>query len=206
ETVRENARSVTKASGLLTRGFFQIVVAVAVAILAFLRTPGTDRPRGTPDEEFLRECADRFKLFGVSFERVMGAQVVIAAINTGVTAAFLFTTHLPFRTMLTLATFVCGMVPIAGNIASNALIVAAALTVSDRMAAVALVFLVAVHKAEYFLNGRIVGSRIETPMWATLLGLLAGEALMGVTGVILAPTLVFYFREELRLVPSPRPS
>ncbi len=204
ETVRANARSVTAASGLLTRGFFQIVVTVAVALLVFLWTPEAERPRGTPDEEFLRECGARLKLFGASFERVMGAQVVIAAINTAVTAVFLFPAHVPFRTFLTLATFVCGMVPIAGNVMSNALIVAAALTVSDRMAAAALIFLIVVHKMEYFLNGRIVGARISTPMWATLLGLLVGEALLGVTGAILAPTLLFYFREELRLIPAAR--
>lgn len=204
ETVKENARSVTATSGLLTRGFFQIAVAVAAAVLAFLWTPAPARRHGTPDEEFLRECGDRLTLLGASFERVMGAQVVIAAINTGVTAVFLYSTQLPFRTLLTLTTFVCGMIPIAGNVISNSLIVAAALTVSDRMAAAAFAFLVVVHKAEYFLNSRIVGERIRTPMWATLLGLLVGEALMGVTGAILAPTMIFYFREELKIVPAAR--
>lgn len=203
ETVKSNARSVTAASGLLTRGFFQIVVAIAAAVLGFLRLPGPDGvPEDGLDAEVLRECSTRLALFAASFERVMGAQVVIAAINTGFTAVFLFAFGIPFRGLLALTTFICGMVPIVGNVLSNALIVGAALTQSDRLAATALVFLILVHKGEYFLNSRIIGARIAAPMWATLLGLLVGEALMGVTGVILAPTLIYYLREELRAVPA----
>ncbi len=206
ENVKENARSLTTTSRLLTRGFFQVIVAIGAALLAFQWDPAPPSLRETPDETFLRECTDRFKLVAASFERVMGAQVLIAAINTAITAVFLFGAHLPFRTMLTLATFICGMIPIAGNIISNSLIVAAALTVSEQMAVTALIFLVIIHKAEYFLNSRIVGSAISTPMWITLIGLIVGEALMGVTGVILAPALVYYFREELKIIPSPRAS
>lgn len=203
ETAKDNARSISAASGLLTRGFFQIVAAVAVALLRFLAPAVDGKPvKGGLEAEFAHECSERLALFTGSFDRVMGAQVVISAINTGATLVFLLIVGIPFRSMLTLATFLCGMVPIAGNLASNALIVAAALSRSDHMALAALVYLVLIHKAEYFLNGRIVGSRIDTPTWATLTGLMVGEALMGVTGVILAPSLIHYLREELREIPA----
>lgn len=202
QSVMENARSVTSTSGLLTRGFFQIVAAVVASILIFLRGPARAEEKRGLDEEFLRECGARVALFCASFERVMSAQVLIAAINAGMAAAFLFAFHFPFRTMLTLTAFVCGLIPVVGNVISNSLIVAAALTRSDHLALGALVFLVVVHKGGYFLYSRIVGARIATPTWAILLGLLVGEALMGVTGVILAPTLIHYFREELRAVPA----
>ncbi|MFI5345307.1 MAG: AI-2E family transporter [Elusimicrobiota bacterium] len=202
-TAKDHAQSITAASGLLTRGFFQILAALAVAVLRFLAPVLPENPvKKGLEAEFMRECSDRLALFTGSFDRVMGAQVLISAINTGVTLVFLFVVGIPFRTMLTLATFLCGMVPIAGNLASNGLIVAAALSRSDHMAVAALIYLVVIHKAEYFLNGRIVGARIETPTWATLVGLLVGEALMGVTGVILAPSLIHYFREELRAIPT----
>ncbi|MFI5362216.1 MAG: AI-2E family transporter [Elusimicrobiota bacterium] len=205
ETLKENARSITTASGLLTRGFFQILLAVIVAILRFVSTPAApdtaDAPRGL-DAPVLRECRDRAALFSASFELVMGAQILVAAINAGVAAAFLLVFRIPFRTMLTLATFVFGMIPIVGNVISNSLIVAAALTRSDHLALAALIFLIVVHKGGYFLNSRIVGSRMSTPTWAILLGLLIGEALLGVTGVILAPTLIYYVREELRAIPA----
>ena len=202
-TAKDHAQSITTASGLLTRGFFQIIAALAVALLRFLTALDPARPsKGGLEADFVRECDTRLGLFTGSFDRVMGAQVVISAINTGVTLVFLFVAGMPFRTLLTLATFICGMVPIAGNLVSNSLIVAAALSRSEHMAVAALIYLIVIHKAEYFLNGRIVGARIETPTWATLAGLLVGEALMGVTGVILAPSLLHYFREELRAIPT----
>ena len=203
ETVKENARSITSTSGLLTRGFFQIVAAVVIAVLRFVAAEplATGAPHGL-DGELLRECRHRAALFSASFELVMGAQIMIAAIYAAAAAVFLIAFRIPFRTMLTLTAFVCGMIPIVGNLASNALIVAAALTRSDRMALAALIFMVIMHKAGYFLNSRIVGARIETPTWAILLGLVIGEATMGVTGVILAPTLIYYVRQELRAVPT----
>ncbi len=202
-SLKANARAVESESGLLTRGFFQISAAVIIAILRFVTAAPVpvERRRGL-DIEVLNECRDRVALFAVSFELVMGAQVLIAAINAGMAAAFLFAFRIPFRTMLILTTFVCGMIPIVGNLISNALIAAAALTVSDKLALIALVFLVVVHKGGYVLNSRIIGARTETPTWAILLGLLVGEALMGVTGAILAPTLIYYARAELRAVPA----
>lgn len=199
---KDNARALTKTSGLLTRGFFQVLVGIAVAVLRFLSAEPAPPEEGNLYAEFLREFRRRAEIFMDSFERVMGAQVIIAAINTAATAVFLFSVDIPFRAFLAPLTFVCGMIPIAGNVISNVVIVAAALTRSNHLAAAALVFLVAVHKAEYFLNSRIVGSRIQLPMWATLLALLVGEALLGVPGVILAPTLLYYAREELRLIPA----
>jgi predicted PurR-regulated permease PerM len=199
---RANARLLTAEGGLLTRGFFQILVAVAAAVLAFLSPPSVEAAPRDLDAALRREAGVRAGRFIASFELVMGAQIVIAAINTAVTAVFLFALNVPFRTTLLLATFFCGLVPLAGNIVSNVMIVAAALTVSDSMALAAVVFLVVSHKAQYFLNGRLVGSRIDTPTWAILLGLLVGEALMGLPGAILAPTLIHYAREELRARPA----
>jgi predicted PurR-regulated permease PerM len=167
--------------------------------------PAPDASRVGLDVELLGECRARADLFSASFQLVMGAQILVAAINTAVAAIFLFAFQIPFRTMLTLTTFVFGMIPIVGNVASNSLIVAAALTRSDHLALASLIFLVVVHKGSYFLNSRIVGARMETPTWAILLGLLIGEALLGVTGVILAPTIIRYVREELRAIPVDRP-
>jgi predicted PurR-regulated permease PerM len=199
---RANARLLTTEGGLLTRGFFQIVVAVAAAVLAYLTPRSAAAGPRELDAAVRAELSERAARFTASFELVMGAQIVIAAINTGVTAIFLFALPIPFRTVLLLATFFFGLIPLAGNIASNAMVVAAAFTVSDGLALTALVFLVVSHKAQYFLNGRLVGRRIDTPTWGILLGLLVGEALMGLPGAILAPTLIHYAREELRARPE----
>ena len=140
--------------------------------------------------------ASRFKLFYDSFATVMGAQIVISAINTVLTAIFVLSVHLPYSAMVIGATFVCGLIPVIGNLISNTIIVGIGFIVSPTMALVCLVFLVVVHKLEYFLNSKIVGDRIKNPFWLTLLGLILGERLMGVPGMILAPVVLNYIKVE----------
>ena len=65
----------------------------------------------------------------------------------------------------------------------------------------ALIFLIAIHKLEYFLNGKIIGGRIHNPMWLTLLALIVGEKLMGVPGMILAPVVLHYVKVEASRLP-----
>jgi predicted PurR-regulated permease PerM len=68
------------------------------------------------------------------------------------------------------------------------------------MAMVALIFLIAIHKLEYFLNSKIIGDRIRNPVWLTLLALIIGERLMGIPGMILAPVVLNYLRVEMSKV------
>lgn len=200
-SARENFASVTKTSGLLTRGFLQVLVGMFVAALKFL-SPADAEGDGSLFEVLSAEFSARVRLFVRSFERVVGAQLTISVVNTALTAAFLYAAGVPFKTFLILTTFVCGLVPIIGNVISNCAIVAAGLTVSLQLATAGLIYLVVIHKLEYFLNSRIVGGSIDTPMWMTLLGLVVGEAMMGVPGVLLAPALLHYAREELRAIPA----
>lgn len=200
-SAKENFSSVSKTSGLLTRGFFQVIVGVFVAAMRFLNPAAA--PAGKNLYEDLREeFSARVRLFVRSFEKVVGAQITISLINTALTALFLHLAGFHFKTFLILTTFVCGMIPIVGNVISNIAIVTAGLTVSVQLATAGLVYLVVIHKLEYLLNSRIIGVSIDTPMWMTLLGLVVGEAVMGVPGVLLAPALLHYAREELRAVPS----
>ena len=199
--VRDNAKSITTTSGLLTRGFFQIVIGLFIAITNFL--PDKARPhRGSLFDDFAAEFYDRMSLFMHSYEKVLGAQVLISALNTAITLVFLLAAGIPYVHFLVLATFILGIVPLIGNIAANAIIIGAALTQSPQRAIAAFTFLVISHKAQYLISGRILGSRLQTPMWATLLGILVGEVLLGVPGIILAPAILHYAREELARVPA----
>ena len=200
-SAKDNTASISKTSGLLTRGFFLVVAGVFAAVMRFL-TPAVTAHDGHLFDSVRLEFNARVTLFMRSFERVVGAQVSISVLNTLLTAIFLRSMGFPFRGFLTLTTFVCGTIPIIGNIVSNIFIVAAGLAVSTHMAMFGLAYLVIIHKLEYLLNSRIIGGSIDTPMWMTLLGLVVGEALMGVPGVLLAPALLHYAREELRAIPS----
>ena len=139
---------------------------------------------------------ERFTTFYHSFATVMGAQILISTINTALTSVFLIWNGYPHLLVIVVLTFLLGMLPILGNLLSNALIIGVGFTVSHRTAFMALLFLVAIHKFEYFLNSKIIGDRIRNPMWLTLLGLVLGERLMGIPGMILAPVLLHYVKAE----------
>jgi predicted PurR-regulated permease PerM len=146
------------------------------------------------------EVSTRFRDFYRSFAMVMGAQITISLINTLLTGIFVFAARLPHAPLLIAVTFLCGLVPIVGNLVSNTVIVFVALTISLKMAIAALVFLVVIHKLEYLLNSKIIGDRIRNPVWLTLIALIIGERLMGIPGLILAPVVLNYLRVEMLTV------
>ena len=64
-------------------------------------------------------------------------------------------------------------------------------------------FLVVVHKLEYFLNSKIIGQRIRNPVWLTLIPLVIGERLMGIPGLVLAPVVLNYLPVEMMKIEVP---
>ena len=200
-----NVANVAKAT--TTNLVFSILGIVAAASL-FFKT-GLDPYRGTHrlKNNLYSICCDqvsrRFRDFYRSFATVMGAQITISFINTALTAIFLLAVRMPYAPLLIATTFLCGLVPIAGNLASNTVIVFVALTVSLKLAIFGLLFLVVIHKLEYFLNSKIIGDRIRNPVWLTLIALIIGERLMGIPGLILAPVVLNYLRVEMLTVEVP---
>jgi len=186
---------------------FSIIGIVAAGSLFF--KAGLDPHRAThPVKNNLYSiCCDevstRFRDFYRSFATVMGAQITISLINTALTGLFVVAVRMPHTPLLIAITFLCGLVPIVGNLVSNAIIVFVALTVSLKLAIAALVFLVVIHKLEYFLNSKIIGDRIRNPAWLTLIALIIGERLMGIPGLILAPVVLNYLRVEMLTVEVP---
>ena len=77
------------------------------------------------------------------------------------------------------------------------MIVVISLSYSAPVAGASLVFLVAVHKLEYFINARIVGSRINAAAWELLIAMLVMEAAFGLPGVVAAPVYYAYAKAEL---------
>lgn len=198
---REQAAYLAGFATVATRELVFVLVGIAVAVGLYLN-PTLDIDRDVHplrDNFYSHACeavAERFRRFYASFRAVMGAQILISAINTALTSIFVFAVGLPNAAVVVGVTFLCGLVPVVGNLVSNTVITAIAFTVSPRMALLALAFLVVIHKLEYFLNGKIIGDRIRNPVWLTLLALLLGEKLMGIPGMILAPVVLHYVRAE----------
>ncbi len=193
-----------------TKQFVFMLIGLVVATSLFLGSSARRRrgPASAPTHLyglFCVEMAERFRLLYHAFETVMGAQLVISAINTGATAVFTLWVGLPYPGLLLALTFLCGLLPIVGNLMSNSVIVGVAFTVSPHLALWALVFLIGLHKLEYFLNSKIIGERIKNPVWATLIALIVGDMLIGIPGMILAPVILYYLRLELSQVPLPAP-
>jgi predicted PurR-regulated permease PerM len=178
---------------------------VAVSIFLNARMELDRESHADPNNLYSMTCdeiAERFATFFGSFARVMGAQIIISAINTVLTAAFVLAVGMPHAVVITGMTFLCGLLPVVGNLISNTVVVGVGFTVSPKLALFALAFLVTIHKLEYFLNSKIIGSRIRNPLWLTLLGLVVGEKLMGVPGMILAPVVLHYLKMETAQMPG----
>lgn len=174
-----------------------LVVAVSLFVSAKWETDNDpDVGKDSLYSTVVRELRLRFHTFYASFARVIGAQIAISTINTILTAVFLLWNGYHYITVIIVLTFLLGLLPIIGNVLSNTLIVGVGFTVSPRVALFALIFLVVIHKLEYFLNSKIVGDRIKNPMWLTLVGLILGEKLMGIPGMILAPVVLHYIKVE----------
>jgi predicted PurR-regulated permease PerM len=147
----------------------------------------------------------RFTRVADAFRRIVFAQVKISLINTFFTGMFLmfalpvFHSRLPLTKTLIFVTFVVGLLPVIGNLISNTLIIIVALSVGLPVTISAIVFLVVIHKFEYFLNARIVGSEIESKSWELLLAMLVMEAAFGLPGVVAAPIYYAYVKRELRV-------
>jgi len=54
-----------------------------------------------------------------------------------------------------------------------------------------------IHKLEYFLNARIVGTQINARPWELLVAMLVMEAAFGAGGLIAAPIYYAYLKDEL---------
>jgi predicted PurR-regulated permease PerM len=215
DTVKEQVHYVRNAANFArgaTREFAFLVIGIVVAVSLFLNSQlDLDRATHKVKNNLYSLCCEeigaRFWGFYESFARVMGAQIVISTINTLLTSIFVVSVRLPFAPVVIGVTFLCGLLPVIGNLISNAIIVGVAFTVSPKMALAALVFLVVIHKLEYFLNSKIIGDRIRSPVWLTLLGLVVGERLMGLPGMILAPVILNYVKVEAsRFEVAPPPS
>jgi predicted PurR-regulated permease PerM len=146
----------------------------------------------------------RLRTLTTAFDKVVFAQVKISALNTALTAAYLLIAlpllgiRLPMATFIVLLTFAVGMLPVVGNLVSNSVIVVISLGVSPGVGVASLLFLVLIHKAEYFMNARIVGHEVQATAWELLSAMLLLEAIFGVAGLVAAPVIYAWLKAEVK--------
>ena len=145
----------------------------------------------------------RLSRFGETFRQIVVAQFWIALFNTTLTAVFLlivlplWDTRLPYSMALILLTFAAGLIPIVGNLICNAVLTLVGLSVSPWVALACLAFLIVIHKAEYFINAKVIGHRTHMSVWELLAVMFVMEAIFGPAGLVAAPLFYAYFKKEL---------
>jgi predicted PurR-regulated permease PerM len=197
--LREHATELRHAGGEAGRVMVHILIGLIIGAMVALRELHAAHAGGP----LARSLAERARRVGDAFRRVVFAQVRIAALNALFTAIYLvgilplMGIELPFGKTMVAITFVGGLVPIVGNLIANTVIVVISLSVSMQLAIASLVFLVVVHKLEYFLNARIVGGHIHARAWELLTAMLVMEAAFGMAGLVAAPIYYAYLKDEL---------
>lgn len=181
------------------RTLAHILVGLGIGVLASLHDAQPHQPPG----RLAAALRGRVIRIGEAFRRVVFAQTRISAINTVLTALYLFAAlplagvHLPLSKTVLVITFLVGLLPVAGNLVSNVIIVILSLSVSLPVAIASLVFLVMIHKLEYFLNAHMIGAQVHAHAWELLLAMLVMEAAFGVPGLVAAPIYYAYVKDEL---------
>ena len=147
--------------------------------------------------------SERVAFLGKAFRRIVFSQIRISALNTFLTAVFLIGvlplmgTRLPLTQNMIFVTFIAGLLPIVGNLISNTVIFLIGLSVSPFAAVSTLLYLIVIHKLEYFINARIIGTQIHSRAWEILLAMLVMESAFGLVGLIAAPIYYAYIKDEL---------
>lgn len=197
--LREHSRSVQTASADALRSMAHLLIGMVIGAMLALKPMAN-----CPNKPFSHALGRHSARYADAFRRVVFAQVWISAINTTLTAAYLalflpaIGIHLPLTKTLIALTFIVGLMPILGNLISNTVIFIVSLSQSLTLAVGSLLYLVLIHKLEYFLNARIIGSHISARAWELLLVMLIMEAMFGIPGLLIAPMTYAYFKDEFR--------
>lgn len=199
DLMRRHAYTLQLAGRETARGFVHVVIGLVLGAIVALSGTRPAHEVG-PLATALRLRCERL---AAAFHNIVFAQVKISLVNTVLSALFLlvalplFGIHVPLAKTLVVVTFIVGLLPVVGNLLSNTAVTIAALSVSLGVGIAALVFLILVHKLEYFLNARIVGTQIHARAWELLIAMLVMEAAFGLAGVIAAPIYYAYLKSEL---------
>jgi predicted PurR-regulated permease PerM len=200
EWLRGHATELQRAGRLFGVEVVHILIGMVIGAIICFR-----EARGVPGKSvLLREAGERVRTLAHAFRGVVFAQVKISAINTALTAIYLLAVlpilgvQLPFAKALVAVTFIGGLLPVFGNLISNTVIVIVSLSQGFAVAVGSFIFLIVIHKLEYFLNARIVGGEIKASAWELLCAMLAFEAAFGVPGLVAAPIFYAYGKAELR--------
>jgi predicted PurR-regulated permease PerM len=201
DLLREHGQKVSAAGMAGIKTFVHVIFGMVIGGMTALHR--FDRDHEWPP--LLAALHDRTMALADAFDKVVFAQVKISALNTVLTAIYLalllpiFGIHLPLLSVLIPLTFLAGLLPVVGNLISNAAIVLISMGVSLGVGGASLVFLIFIHKLEYFTNAKIVGGEVQATAWELICAMVAMEAFFGLPGLVAAPVVYAWVKSELKL-------
>ncbi len=174
--------------------FLQLLFAAILGVSAgLMRTSKDPKPLASAWTSTMERYVRCFTL-------LMGAQVYVSIWNTFCTAIFVyvalpfFDVVLPFRELLLLFTAVASLIPAAGNVMANSLILLLTVRYGVFVAAGSVLYLFVIHKVEYFINGYIIGSNVRASVPEMLVAIILGETAFGLPGLITAPVTYAFLK------------
>lgn len=194
-----NIMQVTSNSAKL---FAHIIIGLILGALVAFSLLSQDHE--SSDKPLIIALKARLSSFAKIFSLVIFAQFKIAMVNTILTAIYffailpLFGIEMPYGKTMVLLTFLLGLIPIIGNLVVNVIVVAISLTISFKVAIVSFIFLILVHKLEYYINAKVVGGNLKISIWELLIAMIVLESIFGIMGVVLGPVVYGYIKEELK--------
>ncbi|WP_063805096.1 AI-2E family transporter [Burkholderia ubonensis] len=202
--LKEHANVVAGIGSHVLHGVLLTLIGWITGVLAAVSLSAHPEDATTSHPVFQATWRRLWAQLSESFKNVAWAQTKIAGLNALMTGLFLMLVmplmgwNLPYAKTLILATFLCGLLPVVGNLLSNTFICILALSVAFPAAVMALVFLIVIHKLEYFLNARIQGHEIGAKAWELLIMLFAFELLFGPAGMVAAPVIYAFIKADLK--------
>ncbi len=199
--IREHAREAKALSENAGHTFVRILLGMIIGAMISLHESNNSGPRQPLAAALIARVSNLSK----SFKKIVFAQARISAVNTLFTGIYILIilplagVELPLSKSLIVITFIAGLLPIVGNLISNTILVIVTLPFGLSVAAGSLVFLIVLHKLEYFLNAKIIGTEIKAHAWELLIAMLVMESIFGLAGVVAAPVFYAYIKQELIL-------
>lgn len=169
-------------------GFFGFVIILILSIYFMAALPGFKKwiysfvsaSRRTQFTDIAEQIAD-------SVGRYVMGQVSIGFIGSSLGFIFMSIMGIPYAIVLTFIAFLLGLIPLVGSITAAIIVTVVALTVSPTVAFVsAIYYLIYMQVEAYLISPKIMKRAVSVPGSVVVIAALAGGAVLGVLGALVA--------------------
>lgn len=141
----------------------------------------------------------------VSVGRYVGGQATIASINAGLGFIVMSIFGVPYSIVLAFICFLLALIPLVGAVSGAALVTLVALTINPTTALiVGIYYLVYMQIEAYVISPRVMKRAVAVPGGVVVVAALAGGALLGIMGALVAIPVAASIILILRQVWMPR--